>query len=121
MIQKIILLFLSISREIICPMSFRGTCQFRGHLRDFLKHIRETKCCQMLLFPEWKREAMDEPFEKDSVFQSHVGDNKSGSSVLDSRNNMETVWKPTLFLSKKILTAGMACLFIGKCYSFENN
>ena len=75
----------------------------------------------MLLFPEWKREAMDEPFEKDSVFQSHVGDNKSGSSVLDSRNNMETVWKPTLFLSKKILTAGMACLFIGKCYIFENN
>ena len=54
----------------------------------------------MLLFPEWKREAMDEPFEKDSVFQSHVGDNKSGSSVLDSRNNIETVWKPTLFLSK---------------------
>ena len=106
--------YLCVAREINCPMSFRGNCQFRGHLRDFLRHIRDKKCCQMLLFPEWKREAMDEPFEKCSVFQSHVGDNKTGSSILDTNNNMETLWKPTLLLSKKILTAGMACIFIAR-------
>ena len=27
---------------------------------------------------------------------------------------METLWKPTLLLSKKILTAGMACIFIAR-------
>lgn len=104
---------LCVAREIPCPMSFRGVCEFRGHMREFLRHIRDAKCCQMLIFPDWKRDNPDEPFEKESVFQSHVGDNKTGNSVLD-RIGMETVWKPTLFLSKKILTAGMACLFISR-------
>jgi len=104
---------LCVAREIPCPMSFRGVCDFKGHMREFLRHIRDAKCCQMLIFSEWKRDNPDEPFEKESVFQSHVGDNKTGNSVLD-RYGMETVWKPTLFLSKKILTAGMACLFISR-------
>ena len=94
-------------------MSFRGVCHFKGHMREFIRHIREAKCCQMLIFSEWKRDNPDEPFEKESVFLSHVGDNKTGKSVLDGYG-METVWKPTLFLSKKILTAGMACLFISR-------
>ena len=110
---------LCVAREIICPMSFRGVCQFKGNLRDFLRHIKTTKCCQMLLYPGWKRDGdINEPFEKESVFTSHVGDNKEGMSVLERKagngQSGETVWKPTLFLSKKILTAGMGCLFINR-------
>ena len=73
---------LCVAREIICPMSFRGVCQFRGNLRDFLRHIKTTKCCQMLLYPGWKRDGdINEPFEKESVFTSHVGDNKEGNII----------------------------------------
>ena len=36
----------------------------------------------MLLYPGWKRDGdINEPFEKESVFTSHVGDNKEGNII----------------------------------------
>ena len=104
---------LCVARQIPCPMSFRGVCDFKGDMREFFEHIRDGKCCQKSMFPEWKRDSPDQPFEQDSVFQCNVCDNKYGNSVL-GRSGIETFWKPTLFLSKKIFNAGMACLFISR-------
>ena len=104
---------LCLVREIHCPMYFRGECTFKGSMREFLRHLRDAKCCQMRLFPGWDRNRADEPFEEETVFESHVGDNKTGCSVLD-RSGVETVWKPTVFLSKKLIHAGMACIFVSR-------
>ena len=42
----------------------------------------------MLLYPGWKRDGdINEPFEKESVFTSHVGDNKEGNIISHKAQN----------------------------------
>ena len=103
--------YLCMARQIHCPLYFRGTCTFQGHMRSFLQHIRDVKCCQLIVFPGWKRDSPNEAFEKDTVFENQVRDFPSNQSVF-LQNNSVTHWKPTLFVSKKVVSAGLACLYV---------
>lgn len=111
-------------REIPCPMSsptvgggggggVREGCTFKGPMKEFLFHIKTAKCCHRISFTESDMDDGEDPFEKETVFESHVADTKSGGTVLGQRG-VETVWKPTFFLSKKIINAGLVCLLISR-------
>ena len=102
-----------IARQIPCPNAINGGCEFKGHIRAFLHHIRETGHAQMSIYEKWNRNNPNDPFETDTTFQCHVGDYKTGPSVFE-REETDTYWKPNLFLSKKTLTAGIATLIASR-------
>lgn len=62
------------------------------------------------MHPSWTCDP-ESPFETYSIFQSKITDNRDGSSVL-ANDTTNVLWRPIVFISKKLLCTGLATLFI---------
>ena len=77
-------------REVACPSSHRGNCDWKGSISQMIVHLRTKECVQILR----TNHAVSQPF------QSYIGD-FSHSDMTVFRRTIDTHWKPVLLISHK--------------------
>jgi len=94
-----------IHREVPCPSTHRGACDWKGPLSKLIEHCKEKQCVQVAFDDTWFNTNYINSFNNtvNSVFKANLGDFPSNEKSVFERNDVTTHWKPTLLLSKKLL------------------
>ena len=95
-----------IHREVSCPANRMGTCTWNGPLSEFMKHLKENRCMQVVFDDSWNSKHPKKISANQKVtcnFKSNCTDFSSTNKSVFKRFDGNTSWKPILLLSKTML------------------
>jgi hypothetical protein len=109
-----------IYREVPCPSTHRGACDWKGPLSKLIEHCKEKQCVQVAFDDTWFNNNFTNSSNQNisSLFKANLGDFPSSEKSVFERNDVTTHWKPTLLLSKKLLNLWCHIVIQRDCQGF---
>ena len=95
-----------IHREVSCPAKGIGACTWNGSLSEFMQHLKENRCMQVVFDDSWNSKHPRKISANQKVtcnFKSNCTDFSSTDKSVFKRSDGNTSWKPILLLSKIML------------------
>ena len=95
-----------IHREVSCPAKGMGACTWNGPLSEFMQHLKENRCMQVVFNDSWNSKHPKKISANQKVtcnFKSNCIDFSSTDKSVFKRSDGNTSWKPILLLSKTML------------------
>ena len=93
-------------REVSCPAKGMGVCMWNGPLSEFMQHLKENRCMQVVFNDSWNSKHPPKISANQKVtcnFKSNCTDFSSTDKSVFKRSDGNTSWKPILLLSKTMV------------------